>query len=78
MKVVWKAVHQNDRRLLTCILSGVNAVSVSLYQLFSEIHLLSKSNRMKIGSDEPQIDTDAMGIHRFNLRSSVASVSIRG
>lgn len=40
MKVVWKAMHQNDRRLLTRILSGVNAVLVSLYKLFSELHPL--------------------------------------
>jgi hypothetical protein len=39
MKVVWKAVHQNDRRLLARILSGVNAVVIPLYKPLCEIHV---------------------------------------
>jgi hypothetical protein len=43
MKVVGKAMHQNDRWFLTRILSDVNAVLLSLYKLLYEVHLLSKS-----------------------------------
>jgi hypothetical protein len=39
MKVVWKAVHQNDGRFLARILSGVNAVTISLYKPLCEIHV---------------------------------------
>src|SRR5262245_47670459 len=38
MKIVWKAMHQNDRRFGAVILSGVNAVLASLYKMFLELH----------------------------------------
>ncbi len=46
MKVIWKAVHQNDRRLFTRILSDVNAVFTSRYELFCEIHLPQNTSRL--------------------------------
>ena len=39
MKIVWGAMRQNDRRFCARILSGVNAVSASLYKLFLELHV---------------------------------------
>ncbi|HEV2666025.1 MAG TPA: hypothetical protein VG324_13990 [Blastocatellia bacterium] len=43
MKIVWGAMHQNDRRFGARILSGVNAVSASLYKLFLELHVSIRS-----------------------------------
>jgi len=38
MKIIWDAVHQDDRRLLPCIFADVNAMLISLHELFCEIH----------------------------------------
>ncbi len=38
MKVVWKAVHQNNGRLLARVLSGVNVVATPFYKPLCEIH----------------------------------------
>ncbi len=38
MKIIWEAVHQDDRRLLPCIFSDVNAMLISPYELFCETH----------------------------------------
>jgi len=43
VKIVWKAMHQNDRRFGARILSGVNAVLVSLYKMFLELHFSVRS-----------------------------------
>jgi len=49
MKIVWEAMHQNDRRLLTRIFSGVNAVLVSLYKLFLQLRLSRAGRRRFYG-----------------------------
>jgi hypothetical protein len=38
MKIIREAMHQDDRRLLPRIFSGVNAMLTSLHEVFCEIH----------------------------------------
>lgn len=45
MKIIWEAVHQDDRRLLPRIFSDVNAVLISLHELLYEIHLLPEDSQ---------------------------------
>jgi hypothetical protein len=39
MQIIRKAMHEDDRRLLTCIFSHINAILISLHEGFS-IYLL--------------------------------------
>jgi hypothetical protein len=39
VRIVWKAVHQDDRRFFAGMLSRVYAVLVALYERFFESHL---------------------------------------
>jgi len=41
VQIIWKAMHEDDRWPLACILSHVNPVLISLYEAFSIVHLLS-------------------------------------
>lgn len=45
MKVIRKAVHQDDRRLFARMFSDVNAVLISLHEMFRKIHILLKHPR---------------------------------
>ena len=42
MKIIRKAVHQDDRRLFSRIFSDVNSVLISLHEMFCKIHSLLK------------------------------------
>lgn len=57
MKIIWEAMHQNDRGFLTRMVAGVNGVPTPLYELFGEVHFTS-APRMGAGSDY-----DAWTIH---------------
>src|SRR5262245_37647465 len=43
MKIVWEAMHQNNRRFGARILSGVNVVLASLDKMFHEHHFYVRS-----------------------------------
>jgi|SRR5713226_1817689 len=43
MKIVWKAVHQNDARFVACILSGINAMLITPDNVFYEVHVRSET-----------------------------------
>ena len=48
MKIIRKAVHQDDRRLFARIFSDVNAVLMSLHEVFRKIHILLKDPRSSL------------------------------
>lgn len=48
MKIIRKAVHQGDRRLFARIFSEVNAVLISLHEIFRKIHILLKDPRSSL------------------------------
>ena len=48
MKIVRETVHQDDRGFLTRVFAGANAVSISLDELFCEVHVAGAPNRPSI------------------------------
>ena len=59
MKIVWKAVHQNDGGLLARILANVNTVLISSYSMLQEVHFsyrkpyaLMSENRLRYATEE--------------------------
>jgi len=50
MQIIWEAMHQDGRWLLTRILLHVNAILISLYEGFRIVHCLLRMNTVPAGS----------------------------
>jgi hypothetical protein len=45
VKIRWETTHENDRPSLARVLSDVNAVLISLHELFYAIHLFHRASQ---------------------------------
>ena len=67
MKIIWEAMHQDDRRLLPCIFSDVNAMLISVHELFCEIHRYQPLRRLLHSFEMGAGEVEVVFAGRMNL-----------